>query len=57
MSGKTARQIRKGLNEIARNQHQSKMEIADELTRELLNSPFKYRFLFAMKLIFRRRRK
>ena len=57
MSGKTARQIRKSLNAIARNQKQSKMEVAEELTRELLNSPFKYRLLFAMKLIFRRRRK
>lgn len=57
MSGKTTRQVRKGLNEIARNQYQSKMKVAEQLSRELLNSPFKYRFLFAMKLIFHRRRK
>ena len=56
MSEKTARQVRKGLNEIARNQYLSKMRIADDLARELLNSPFKYRFWFAMKLIFHRRK-
>lgn len=56
MSGKTARQIRKGLNEIARKQQQRKEDIAEELARELLNSPFKYRFMFAMKLIFHRRK-
>ena len=27
----------------------------DSLVAELINSPFKYRFLFAMKILFRRR--
>ena len=57
MSGKSDRRIRKGLNKIVREQQLSKKQIAEELARELLNSPFKYRFLFAMKLIFHRRRK
>lgn len=56
MSGKTSRQLRKGLNEIEKNVRASKREVADQLARELLNSPFKYRFKFAMKLIFRRKR-
>lgn len=56
MSGKTDRRIRKGLNAIAEKQRQSQRQIADQLALELLNSPFKYRFNFAMKLIFRRRK-
>lgn len=57
MSGKTARQIRKDLNAMEKRLEQRKSEIAEDLARELLKSPFKYRFLFAMKLIFHRRRK
>ena len=56
MSGKTSRQVRKGLIEIEKNVRASKREVADQLARELLNAPFKYRFKFAMKLIFRRKR-
>lgn len=51
MSGKTDRRIRKGLNALQKGQQ----DIADDLVRELLNAPFKYRFLFAAKLVFRRR--
>ena len=57
MSGKTDRRIRKGLNAIERNATIRKRELADQLAIELLNSPFKYRFLFAMKIIFHRRKK
>ena len=53
MSGKTDRRIRKGINAImAHNQ-----AVADNLVLELLNSPFRYRFGFAMKLLFHRRKK
>ena len=55
MSGKTDRRIRKGLNEIERNNAIRKRQLADELALELLRSPFKYRFLFAMKILFRKR--
>lgn len=55
MSGKQARQIRKGLNEIEKKAVMKKREVAEDLARELLNSPFKYRFSFAMKIIFHRR--
>ena len=33
-----------------------RQDIADDLVRELLDAPFKYRFLFAAKLVFRRRK-
>lgn len=53
MSGKTARQVRKGLNEIERKCYIRKKEVADQCVRELLNAPFKYRFLFALRVLFR----
>jgi len=56
MSGKTSRQIRKGLNEIERKLYIRKKEIAEQCVRELIASPFKYRFLFAVKILFRRKR-
>ncbi|MBR6079919.1 MAG: hypothetical protein IKP60_07170 [Treponema sp.] len=56
MSEKTARQLRKGLNKIERKAMVHKKKVAEECVRELLNSPFKYRFLFAMKVLFRRRK-
>lgn len=52
MSGKTARQIRKEFNRLKI----SKQNMADNLVRELLNAPFKYRFLFAMKVLFPKRK-
>lgn len=52
MNGKNSRMIRKGINALNR----SKQETANDIVRELLNSPFKYRFGFAMKLIFDRRK-
>jgi hypothetical protein len=51
MSGKTDRRIRKGINALKLDEQ----AIADSLVAELINSPFKYRFLFAMKILFRRR--
>lgn len=53
MSGKSDRRIRKEINHLMRNNQ----AVADNMIKELLNSPFKYRFLFAMKLIFWRRNK
>lgn len=53
MSEKTARMIRKGINQLGHTQE----EIADNLVKQLFESPFKYRFIFAMKLIFRRKKK
>ena len=57
MSEKRARQIRKEFNRVERKAMAHKREVADEVARELLNAPFKYRFLFAMKVIFHRRKK
>jgi len=50
MSGKTDKKIRR----IIRKNHQ---KISDDLVRELLDAPFKFRFVFAMKIIFRRKSK
>lgn len=52
MSGKSARQIRKGFNAL----QQDRKDTARDLIAELEAAPFKFRFLFAMKLIFRRRK-
>lgn len=52
MNGKNSRMIRKCINSLNR----SKQETANDVVRELLNAPFKYRFGFAMKLIFHRRK-
>ena len=57
MSGKQARQIRKQFNKLEENIVVRRSEVADDVARELLNSPFKYRFKFAMKIIFHRRKK
>ena len=48
MSNKSARQIRKGLNAL----RQERKDTARDLIAELENAPFKYRFRFAMKLLF-----
>lgn len=47
MSGKTEKKYRRAFR---KNQNL----IADKLVFELLDAPFKYRFGFAMKLLFRR---
>ena len=57
MSGKTARQIRKEYNKLEEKIVIRRSEVADDVARELLNSPFKYRFKFAMKVLFHRRKK
>ena len=57
MSGKQARQIRKQFNKLEENIVVRRSEVAYDVARELLNSPFKYRFKFAMKIIFHRRKK
>ena len=57
MSERTARQVRKGLNAIKRKAMAHKREVAEQLARELLESPFKYRFKFAMKILFHKRKK
>lgn len=56
MSGKTARQVRKEFNKLEEKVIVSRNEVADQLARELLNSPFKYRFKFAMKVLFPKRK-
>lgn len=53
MSGKTSRMVRKGLNRLARKEN----DIAENMVRELLDAPFKFRLLFAIRLIFRKRKK
>ena len=57
MSGKTARQVRKEFNKLEEKVVVRRSEVADDVARELLNSPFKYRFKFAMKVLFHRRKK
>ena len=56
MSGKTARQVRKEFNKLEEKVEVRKKDVADQLARELLNSPFKYRFKFAMKVLFPKRK-
>ena len=46
MSGKSDKKLRRAFKKNQTN-------IANKLVLELLDAPFKYRFLFAMKLIFR----
>jgi len=55
MNGKIAKKIRKEFNALERKFSKSKNDIADELVRELLDAPLKYRFKFAMRIIFGRR--
>lgn len=57
MSEKRARQIRKEFNKLERETKIKKQTVADNCVRELLNAPFKYRFLFAMRIIFHRRKR
>ena len=56
MSGKRSRQVRKEFNKLRKDAMAHKREVADQLAVELLNAPFKYRFRFAMKILFRKRR-
>ena len=56
MSGKTARQVRKEFNKLEEKVVVKRSEVADDVARELLNSPFKYRFKFAMKVLFPKRK-
>lgn len=56
MSGKTARQVRKEFNKLEEKIVVKRTEVADDVARELLNSPFKYRFKFAMKVLFPKRK-
>lgn len=56
MSGKTARQVRKEFNKLEEKIVVKRTEVADDVARELLNSPFKYRFKFAMKVLLPKRK-
>lgn len=56
MSEKTARQTRKEFNKLEEKIVVKRSEVADDVARELLNSPFKYRFKFAMKVLFPKRK-
>lgn len=47
MGGKTEKKLRRAFRK-------NQQIISDKLVLELMGAPFKYRFLFAMKLIFRR---
>lgn len=53
MSEKIARQVRKEMNALRKN----KDAVANDIILELLNSPYKYRFMFAMKLLFFKQKK
>lgn len=57
MSGKTDRRIRKEMNRIEESIRIKRQNVADECVLQLLNAPFKYRFLFALKILFRRKLK
>jgi hypothetical protein len=52
MSGRSTRQIRKAFNAL----QQKRKDTAKDLIRELEEAPFKYRFRFAMKLLFHRKK-
>lgn len=54
MNGKYAKAKRKSMNKVKEDLHEGKKTIANDLVRELFNAPFKYRFVFAVKLIFKR---
>lgn len=54
MSEKSTRQIRKEMNRMEENIQVKQTSVADALVRQLLNAPFKYRFLFAVKVLFRK---
>lgn len=56
MSGKSTRQIRKEANFLRTTLQQDRTETAKALIEELEKAPFKYRFRFAMKLIFHRKK-
>ena len=53
MNGKTSQQIRKGFKAL----QQSRKDTARDLITELEAAPFYYRFRFAMKLLFGRKKK
>lgn len=53
MSGKTSRMIRKGINSLRKD----RQTVSDGLVLELMNSPFRYRLAFAVRILFPRRRK
>ncbi len=53
MSGKTSRMIRKGINSLRKD----RQSVSDGLVLELMNSPFRYRLAFAVRILFPRRRK
>lgn len=57
MSEKRARQIRKEFNRVERKAMAHEKEVADKCVRQLLDAPFKYRFLFAIRVLFHRRKK
>ena len=57
MSGKSSRQIRKEANALRTSLTQERKDTARDLIAELEASAFKYRFQFAMKLMFHRKKK
>lgn len=57
MSGKTDKKIRKIVNKKFKEITQDENAIANNLIIELMNSSFRYRFGFALALIFRRKKK
>ena len=52
MSERSLRRYRRVMKTL----QQDRKETARDLIKELENAPFKYRFLFAMKLIFHRKK-
>ena len=56
MSEKTARQIRKEMNRIAREHAKSRSEIINGYIKELSDAPFKERFSFAVKILFQKKK-
>jgi len=51
LNGKNARQLRKLEKHTKEHLKVSEQNVADRIVAQLFNSPFKYRFKFAMKLI------
>lgn len=52
MSGKQDRKIRQIMNRQRRAISVKKNEIAQDVVRELMCAPFKYRFKFCMRILF-----
>lgn len=52
MSGKQDKKIRRIMNKQYKELTVKKSEVAQDMIRELMTAPFKYRFKFCMRILF-----